>query len=49
MLKTLTLIIFQELKVSRALIDKDAIYTQEGQPLQAASNVVIGVSFYMDK
>jgi hypothetical protein len=24
------------------LIDKDAIYTQEGQPLQAASNVVIG-------
>jgi len=36
------LIIFQELKVSKALIDKDAIYTQEGQPLQAASNVVIG-------
>ena len=24
------------------MIDKDAIYTQEGQPLQAASNVVIG-------
>jgi len=36
------LVIFQELKVSKALIDKDAIYTQEGQPLQAASNVVIG-------
>jgi|TARA_R110002167_G_scaffold297123_1_gene501485 hypothetical protein len=36
------LIIFQETKVSRALIDKDAIYTQEGQALQAASNVVIG-------
>jgi hypothetical protein len=36
------LIIFQERKVSRALIDKDAIYTQEGQALTAASNVVIG-------
>jgi len=36
------LVIFQELKVSKALIDKDAIYTQEGQALQAASNVVIG-------
>jgi len=28
--------------VNRALIDKDAIYTQEGQPVQTASNVVIG-------
>jgi len=36
------LIIFQENKVNRALIDKDAIYTQEGQPVQTASNVVIG-------
>ena len=36
------LIIFQERKVNRALIDKDAIYTQEGQPVQTASNVVIG-------
>tara|TARA_B110000285_G_scaffold23320_1_gene22472 strand:+ start:1940 stop:3511 length:1572 start_codon:yes stop_codon:yes gene_type:complete len=36
------LIIFQETKVSRALIDKDAIYSQEGMPLQTASNVVIG-------
>jgi hypothetical protein len=36
------LIIFQERKVNKALIDKDAIYTQEGQPVQTASNVVIG-------
>ena len=36
------LIIFQENKVSRALIDKDAIYTAEGQPIQNVSNVVIG-------
>ena len=36
------LIIFQEEKVNKALIDKDAIYTQEGQPIQTASNVVIG-------
>ena len=36
------LIIFQERKISKALIDKDAIYTQEGQPVQTASNVVIG-------
>ncbi len=36
------LIIFQENKVNRALIDKDAIYTQEGQPIQTASNIVIG-------
>ena len=34
--------IFQENKVSNALIDKDAIYTAEGTPLQAISNVVIG-------
>tara|TARA_R110002050_G_scaffold132594_1_gene254719 strand:- start:10604 stop:11920 length:1317 start_codon:yes stop_codon:yes gene_type:complete len=36
------LVIFQERKVNRALIDKDAIYTQEGQPVQTTSNVVIG-------
>jgi len=36
------LIIFQENKVSRALIDKDAIFTQEGQPLTTASKIVIG-------
>jgi len=36
------LIIFQEEKVSRALIDKDAIYSAEGVPLSTASNVVIG-------
>jgi len=36
------LIIFQENKVNKALIDKDAVYTQEGQPIQTASNVVIG-------
>jgi hypothetical protein len=36
------LIIFQERKVNKALIDKDAIYTQEGQPVQTTSNVVIG-------
>ena len=36
------LIIFQENKVNRALIDKDAVYTQEGQPMQTTSNVVIG-------
>ena len=36
------LTIFQERKVNRALIDKDAIYTQEGQPVQTTSNVVIG-------
>ena len=36
------LTIFQERKVNRALIDKDAIYSQEGVPVQTASNVVIG-------
>jgi len=36
------LIIFQENKVNRALIDKDAVYTQEGVPMQTTSNVVIG-------
>ena len=36
------LVIFQENKVNRALIDKDAIYSQEGQALQVSSNVVIG-------
>jgi hypothetical protein len=37
------LIIFQELKVSRALIDKDAIYNAEGGGAVTASNLVIGV------
>ena len=36
------LIIFQERKVNKALIDKDAVYTQEGVPIQTTSNVVIG-------
>ena len=36
------LIIFQENKVSRALIDRDAIYTAEGSDLVTASNLVIG-------
>ena len=44
------LIIFQENKVSRALIDKDAIFTAEGQPLTASSKVVIGqVGGFMGK
>ena len=36
------LTIFQENKVSTALIDKDAIYSAEGTPLETVSNVVIG-------
>ena len=36
------LIIFQENKINKALIDKDAIYTAEGSPLQASTNIVIG-------
>ncbi len=36
------LIIFQENKVNRALIDKDAIFTAEGQALTATAKVVIG-------
>jgi len=36
------LLVLQEKKVNRALIDKDAIYTAEGQPVTATSNVVIG-------
>ena len=36
------LIIFQENKVNKALIDKDAIFTAEGSPLTASSNLVIG-------
>jgi hypothetical protein len=36
------LTIFQENKVSQALIDKDAIYSAEGTPIKATSNVVIG-------
>ena len=37
------LYIFQENKVSRALIDKDAIYSAEGQGAVTSSNLVIGV------
>jgi len=36
------LIIFQEDKVSRALIDKDAIYSAEGNPAITSTNLVIG-------
>ena len=36
------LIIFQEAKVSRALIDKDAIYSAEGGGTVTSSNLVIG-------
>ena len=36
------LLVFQEKKVNRALIDKDAIYTAEGQPVTASTNLVIG-------
>ena len=36
------LLIFQEEKVSNALIDKDAIYTAEGGSLSTLANVVIG-------
>ena len=32
----------QEKKVNRALIDKDAIYTAEGQPLTTSTNLIIG-------
>ena len=34
--------IFQELKVSRALIDKNAVYSAEGEPLTTSSLDVIG-------
>lgn len=36
------LIIFQELKVSRALIDKDAVYSADGQPMTTSGSSVIG-------
>ena len=36
------LVIFQEYKVNRALIDKDAIYSAEGQPVTTSTNLVIG-------
>tara|TARA_R110002167_G_scaffold8141_2_gene37763 strand:- start:10642 stop:12054 length:1413 start_codon:yes stop_codon:yes gene_type:complete len=36
------LLIFQERKVNNALIDKDAIYTAEGHPMQTTANIVIG-------
>jgi len=36
------LIIFQENKVSRALIDKNAIYSAEGSPITTSSTQVIG-------
>ncbi len=37
------LLVFQQYKVSRALIDKDAIYAAEGGGTVTASNLVIGV------
>jgi hypothetical protein len=37
------LVVFQESKVSRALIDKDAIYSAEGGVSVTSSNLVIGV------
>jgi len=36
------LLILQEDKVSRALIDKDAIFTAEGTSIKSTSNIVIG-------
>lgn len=36
------LIIFQELKVSRGLIDKDAVYSADGQPMTTSGNMVVG-------
>jgi hypothetical protein len=36
------LIVFQEFKVSNALIDKDAIYSAEGQPMTTSGAQVIG-------
>jgi len=36
------LIIFQENKVSRALIDKDAVYSAEGEPMTTSGSAVIG-------
>lgn len=36
------LIVFQEFKVSQALIDKDAIYSAEGQPMTTSGAQVIG-------
>ena len=36
------LVVFQELKVSRALIDKDAIYSAEGQALTTSGAQIIG-------
>ena len=36
------LTIFQEDKVSRTFVDKDAIYTADGNPAVTASNVVLG-------
>jgi hypothetical protein len=36
------LIVFQEFKVSNALIDKDAIYSAEGQPMTTSGAQIIG-------
>jgi len=36
------LTVFQQAKVNKVLIDKDALYTQEGTPLVAAAQAVIG-------
>lgn len=40
------LTIFQENKVSRALIDRDAIYSADGKPIESRSNIVIGDAQY---
>lgn len=37
-----SLVIFQEDKTSRGLIDRDMLYTAEGEPIQSISNRVIG-------
>jgi len=36
------LTVFQQAKVNKVLIDKDALYTQEGTPMVAAAQAVIG-------
>lgn len=41
------LLIFQESKIARALIDKDAVYTSEGRPIESRSDEVIGdIQYY---
>lgn len=41
------LTIFQESKVSRALVDRDAIYSAEGRPISTRSDLVVGeIQYY---